>query len=250
MKRSIVKIDEDKCNGCGLCVSACHEGALRLVNGKAKLISESYCDGLGACLPECPTGAITIEEREADAFDEESVKKNMAARSENHAHVHEHVPGAEHHFGGCPGSRMRTFERKPSENMVPAMAARKEQSESQLRQWPCQIRLVSPQAPYFEDAHLLIAADCTAYAYANIHQDFMRNRITIIGCPKLDSVDYSEKLTAILTYNNIKSVTILRMEVPCCGGIVQAAKNALIASGKMIPWNVVTISTDGQILEN
>jgi len=251
IKRNIVKIDEEKCNGCGLCISACHEGALKLVNGKAKLISDAYCDGLGACLPECPTGAITIEEREADAFDEELVKKNMAShQNESHGHVHEHGHGAGHHFGGCPGSRMRTFDRKPAANSAPAAATQSGPIESQLRQWPCQIRLVAPQAPFFENSHLLIAADCTAYAYANIHNDFMRNKVTIIGCPKLDDEDYSQKLSAILAYNNIKSVTILRMEVPCCGGIVQAAKNALMISGKMIPWNVVTITTDGQILED
>lgn len=272
MKRNIIKIDEDKCNGCGICVTACHEGALRIINGKAKLISEAYCDGLGACLPECPTGAITIEEREADAFDEEAVKNNMARAQqshenhdhthqhahghdyENHAHGHDHEHPSHHghgHFGGCPGSRARAFDRKPvikSEQAAPS--GNVQRSESQLRQWPCQIKLVHPQAPYFENAHLLIAADCTAYAYANIHDEFMKNKITLIGCPKLDAVDYSEKLTAILASNNIKSVTVLRMEVPCCGGIVQAVKNALMASGKMIPWQVTIITTDGQIRED
>lgn len=225
MKRKIVTINEAKCNGCGLCVSACHEGALQLVNGKAKLASETYCDGLGDCLPECPTGAITIEEREAAAYDEEAVKAKMqaahttkSADAEQAAHTPTNLPC------GCPGT--------------------------QLRQWPCQIKLVPVNAPYLENAQLLIAADCTAYAYADIHRDFMRNKITLIGCPKLDAVDYAEKLTAILQAHEIKSITILRMEVPCCGGLVNAVKKALVNSGKMIPWQVVTISTDGHILED
>lgn len=244
MKRNIIKIDEEKCNGCGICITACHEGALQLIDGKARLISESYCDGLGACLPECPTGAISIEEREANPFNEEAVKANMEKKAvEKAASVHP-VPC------GCPGSMARTIERKPATYAADESAVHKARSESQLRQWPCQIKLVSPQAPYFENAHLLVAADCTAFAYANIHEDFIRNRITIIGCPKLDEVDYSEKLAAILSYNNIKSITVLRMEVPCCGGIASAVKNALIKSGKMIPWNVITITTDGQIIED
>lgn len=245
MKRNIVRIDEEKCNGCGLCVSACHEGALRLINGKAKLISESYCDGLGACLPECPTGAITIEEREAEAFEEEAVKANM----EKLKHPGEQKEHVESSACGCPGSRAKMIERKPSAPAYAAYGASQERPVSQLRQWPCQIRLVSPQAPFFEGAHLLVAADCTAYAYANMHGDFMRNRVTIIGCPKLDDADYTEKLAAILAYNDIKSLTVVRMEVPCCGGLANAAKNALIKSGKMIPWNIITISTDGEILD-
>ncbi len=238
MKRKIVKIDESKCNGCGLCISGCHEGALQLVDGKAKLISDSYCDGLGACLPECPTGAISIEEREAAEFDEETVKEIMEARSKAQ-------PAKM--ACGCPGTMARSIEKKASNDVlsntgnVPA--------ESQLRQWPCQIKLVSPYAPYFDNAHLLVAADCTAYAYANIHNEFMKNKITIIGCPKLDDTDYSQKLADILKLHEIKSVTVLRMEVPCCGGIVQAVKKALIDSGKMIPWNVATISTDGGKLD-
>ncbi len=246
MKRNIVKIDEEKCNGCGICINACHEGALKLINGKAKLISESYCDGLGACLPECPTGAITVEEREAEAFDEEAVKINMENIKQQNIQQELVKPMA----CGCPGTRARAIERRP---VSPSPSTHKDNygsHESQLRQWPCQIRLVSPQAPYFEDAHLLVAADCTAFAYANIHEEFMRNKITIIGCPKLDDEDYSEKLAAILSYNDVRSLTVLRMEVPCCGGLAQAAKNALIKSGKMIPWNIVTITTDGQILEN
>mgnify|MGYP000982273753 CR=1 FL=1 len=247
MKRNIIKIDEDKCNGCGICVTACHEGALRMINGKARLISEAYCDGLGACLPECPTGAITIEEREAEAFDEEAVKANMARAQQHNAHPAEKVQASAPMACGCPGSQARAFDRKSVTEPAPVQTGTFQKPESQLRQWPCQIKLVHPQAPYFENAHLLIAADCTAYAYANIHNEFMKNKITLIGCPKLDDGDYSEKLTAILAANNIKSVTVLRMEVPCCGGIVQAVKNALIASGKMIPWQVVIITTDGQI---
>ena len=238
MKRKIIKIDEAKCNGCGLCVDACHEGALQLINGKAKLVSDSYCDGLGACLPECPTDAIMIEEREAAAFDEAAALKNMEAKKETPA-----VPPL---ACGCPGTHAKTITKT-----VPATAAisTNEKVESQLKQWPCQIKLVPVNAPYLHNAQLLIAADCTAYAYGNLHQDFMRNKITLIGCPKLDEGDYSEKLTALLRQNEIKSITVLRMEVPCCGGLEQAVKKALLNSGKMIPWQVVTISTDGQILE-
>lgn len=250
MKRNIILIDEEKCNGCGICVNACHEGALRIIDGKAKLISESYCDGLGACLPECPTGAISIEEREADAFDEEAVKANMNKnKAQDMPVIKAKMP--ETMACGCPGTHARAIERKPLIRPETARATivNPSKPESQLRQWPCQIKLVAPQAPYFENAHLLIAADCTAYAYANIHEEFMRNKITLIGCPKLDEGDYSEKLAAIIRHNEIKSVTVLRMEVPCCGGIVHAVKNALIASQKMIPWNVVTITTDGRIRE-
>jgi ferredoxin len=244
MKRNIIHIDEEKCNGCGLCVNACHEGALKMINGKAKLVSESYCDGLGACLPECPTGAITIEEREADPFNEEAVKQHLARKKteEEHAKAPEKLPC------GCPGTHARTLERKASPKTAePVM---RERPQSELRQWPCQIKLVSPTAPYFQGAHLLVAADCTAYAYANIHEEFMKNKITIIGCPKLDAGDYSEKLTDILSYNDIKSVTVLRMEVPCCGGIVNAVKTALMSSGRLVPWQVVTIGTDGTLLES
>jgi len=250
MKRNIVKIDPEKCNGCGLCVNACHEGALQLINGKAALVSESYCDGLGACLPECPTGAITIEEREAQAFDEEAVKKNMQSRHENASEVNHH---AETHT--CPGTRMATLNK--NKNAAPKSSitadAQKPQSnvhnaQSELNQWPCQIKLVPANAPYFENADLLIAADCTAFAYANIHSDFIKGKITLIGCPKLDNVDYSGKLEDILRLNNINSITVLRMEVPCCGGIVQAVKNAMLNSGRMVPWSVVTISIDGNII--
>lgn len=249
MKRKIVTINEEKCNGCGLCITGCHEGALQLINGKAKLISESYCDGLGACLPECPAGAITIEEREADAFDEAAVNARIAVEKAAAQAPAQPAEEPEAMACGCPGTRARMMERnqKPSapvNTVQPVQAA-----ESQLRQWPCQIKLVSPNAPYFNNAHLLVAADCTAYAYANVHNDFMRNKITIIGCPKLDDTDYSEKLAAILMYNEIKSITVLRMEVPCCGGMVAAVKNAMMKSNKMIPWNVITISTDGNIID-
>lgn len=248
MKRNIIHIDESKCNGCGLCVDACHEGALQMIDGKAKLITDAYCDGLGDCLPECPTGAITIEEREAEAYDEEAVKARMEMKEMEGQK--EAMP--EKLACGCPGTRARMITKVSDAPAVPAAVSQSGNVplESQLRQWPCQIKLVPVGAPYLNDSHLLIAADCAAYAYANIHQDFMRNKITLIGCPKLDEVDYSEKLTAILKQNNIKSITVLRMEVPCCGGLTGAVTRALSNSGKMVPWQVVTISTDGRILED
>ncbi len=243
MKRNIIRIDEDKCNGCGLCVTACHEGALVMENGKAKLISDSYCDGLGNCLPECPTNAITIEEREADAYDEELVKKNIEMKAAAQ------TPPVHHHMhGGCPGSRAMAIKKAPAAE--PVSTATAAPAVSELMQWPCQIKLVPVNAPYFDNCDLLIAADCTAFAYANIHRDFMKNRITLIGCPKLDEGDYSEKLTAIIANNNINSVKVLRMEVPCCGGIVNAVKTALINSGKMLPWSIVTIGTDGEVRQS
>ncbi|OJU17072.1 MAG: 4Fe-4S ferredoxin [Clostridiales bacterium 43-6] len=232
MKRNIIKIDEDKCNGCGLCVSACHEGAIELIHGKAKLMRDDYCDGLGNCLPVCPTNAITIEEREAAEFDEEAVKMHMENKQPKTLAC------------GCPGTQSKAIERRPEIKTV----AESTEATSQLRQWPVQIKLVPVNAPYFENANLLIAADCTAYAHANFHS-FMKNKITIIGCPKLDEGDYSDKLTAIIKNNNIKSVTVIRMEVPCCGGIVNATTEALHNSGKMIPWQVVTIGTDGTVIE-
>ena len=233
MIRKIIHIDEDKCTGCGLCAKACHEGAIDMVNGKAKLMREHYCDGLGDCLPACPAGAITFEEREAPAYDHEAVMKSKAEKAEK-------LPC------GCPGSQAKTIKRDDDcECRTSAPAA----MESQLRQWPVQIKLVPVNAPYFDGAHLLIAADCTAYAYGSFHQDFIRGKVTIVGCPKLDAVDYTEKLTEIIKNNDIKSVTVVRMEVPCCGGIERAAVNAMKASGKFIPWNVVTISTDGKILD-
>ncbi len=235
MVRKIIKIDEEKCIGCQLCVNACHEGAIGMVDGKAKLLRDDYCDGLGNCLPVCPTGAISFEEREAATFDKVAVEANMADRDKK--------PSG----GGCPGSNARTIRREaaPLQSAAPQTEVR-----SNLMQWPVQIKLVPVNAPYFDGAHLLVAADCAAYAHANFHQQFMKNKITIIGCPKLDAGDYSEKLTAILKENNIKSVTVVRMEVPCCGGLEHAVITALQNSGKMIPWQVVTISTDGQLLED
>jgi len=236
MIRKIIHIDEDKCNGCGLCASACHEGAIEMVEGKAKLVRESFCDGFGDCLPNCPTGAITFEEREAPEYDEEAVKKAKEAKKPDEM---------KRAHSGCPGSRMMQLDMK-AESEAPSAAGR---PVSRLGQWPCQIKLVPTQAPFFEGAKLLIAADCTAYAYANMHEEFMRGKVTIIGCPKLDAVDYAEKLTAIIRDNDIKSVTIVRMEVPCCGGLQRAAETALKTSGKFIPWQVVTISRDGRILD-
>lgn len=235
MIRKIIKIDESKCNGCGLCAAACHEGAIGMVDGVAKLLRDDYCDGLGDCLPVCPTDAIHFEEREALEYDEAAVKRSMAAKA------------AEPLACGCPGTHSRAIEREHSPKIAPAQAAA---PESQLRQWPVQIKLVPPRAPYFDGANLLIAADCAAYAHADFHARYMRNRITLIGCPKLDAGDYADKLTDILRGNEIKSVTVVRMEVPCCGGIERAVKDALARSGKLIPWQVVTLSTDGQILED
>lgn len=251
MIRTIINIDKEKCNGCGLCVNACHEGAIAMVDGKAELIRDDYCDGLGNCLPACPTGAITFVEREAAAFDEKAVEENMKRKQAEEAagkqQTHHHQPDLP---CGCPGSQARALKREAEAKSAPAAAPAPAASmESQLQQWPVQIKLVPVNAPYFDGANLLIAADCTAYAYANFHNDFIKNRITVIGCPKLDEGDYSEKLTAILANNDIKSVTIVRMEVPCCGGIQNAAITALKNSGKMIPWQVVTISTTGEILE-
>lgn len=230
MKRKIIKIDEEKCNGCGACAAACHEGAIEMINGKAKLTREDYCDGLGDCLPACPTNAITFEEREAPAYDEEAVKQAKLKKSASKLPC------------GCPGTQSKAIKREEvCETSVPAA--------SMLQQWPVQIKLVPVNAPYFDGANLLVAADCTAYAYGNFHRDFIRNRITLIGCPKLDMVDYTDKLTQIIANNDIKSLTIVRMEVPCCGGIENASKLALQRSGKFIPWQVVTITTDGRIKE-
>ena len=230
MLRKIIKIDENLCNGCGLCAKACHEGAIEMIDGKAKLTREDYCDGLGDCLPACPTGAITFETREAPAYDEAAVK---AAKQKANP-----LPC------GCPGSQAKSISHAKQRTVAPI-----ESPESELSQWPVQIKLVPTGAPYFLNANLLIAADCTAYAYAGFHQQFIRNHVTLIGCPKLDEGDYTEKLTEIIRNNEIKSVTVVRMEVPCCGGIAKAAIAALQNSGKFIPLQIKTITTDGRILD-
>ncbi|MBP3215178.1 MAG: 4Fe-4S binding protein [Clostridium sp.] len=266
MVRKIIHIDEEKCNGCGICADACHEGAIEIIDGKAKLVRENFCDGFGDCLPGCPMGAITFEEREAPAYDAQAVEKaqeekKMGQMNADNMEAMMH----EHHEGGCPGSRMMQFKREDmpaAPGVMPGMAqgmtlgmapeaapAAYVKPASCLAQWPCQIKLLPTQAPFFNGAKLLIAADCTAYAYANMHEDFMKGKVTLIGCPKLDAVDYSEKLTEIIRDNDIKSVTIVRMEVPCCGGLQRAAETALRNSGKFIPWQVVTISRDGRILD-
>lgn len=253
MKRKIIKIDTEKCNGCGLCAEACHEGAIGMKDGKAVLLRDDYCDGLGDCLPVCPTNAITFEEREALAYDEAAVKANMAQRgnekpkggcpgSNAHTIKHDDEPLA----CGCPGSSSKTIDRKENASIPTPVC----DTRSRLSQWPVQIKLVPVNAPYFRGAKLLIAADCTAFAYGDFHEKFIKDHIALIGCPKLDEGDYSEKLTAILQNNDIKSLTVVRMEVPCCGGIANAAVTALKNSGKMIPWRIVTISTDGQIIED
>ena len=224
MIRRIIHIDQEKCNGCGLCVTACHEGAIALIGGKAYLAREHYCDGLGDCLPGCPTGAITFVEREAPAYDEAAVLKAKAEKAAAHM--------------GCPGTRMkgRTPE-APTAGRCP----------SQLRQWPVQIKLVPVNAPWFDGADVLVAADCTAYAYGDFHRDFLQGKILLVGCPKLDEGDYSEKLTNIFASNAIRSVTVVRMEVPCCGGLERAVKTAIANSKKNIPCQVTTVTTDGRI---
>lgn len=233
MVRRIIEIDEAVCNGCGACAAACHEGAIGMVDGKAKLLRDDYCDGLGDCLPTCPTGAITFVEREAAAYDAEAVQRNQQEKATAAA-------PAGH---GCPGSRARTVQRtEPADCNTAAMP-------SQLSQWPVQIQLVPTKAAYFDGANLLVAADCTAYAYGDFHNRFIKNRVTLIGCPKLDTVEYTEKLTAIIRENAVQSLTIVRMEVPCCGGLERAAVTALKNSGKFLPWQVVTVSIDGNILD-
>ena len=231
MIRKIIHIDEEKCDGCGACVNACHEGAISLVNGKAKLMHGHYCDGLGDCLPACHTGAITFEEREAPAYDEAAVLAAKAAR-ESHPHT------------GCPGAAMRQMRHeKPTVSQTG-------EAESQLTNWPVQIKLAPVSAPYFDGASLLVAADCSAFTYAAFHSKLLAGRVCLIGCPKLDGVDYTEKLTEIIRQNDIRSLTIVRMEVPCCGGLEIAAKNALQASGKFIPWQVVTVNIDGTLQQS
>ena len=248
MKRNIIEIDREKCNGCGLCINACHEGAIELVDGKAELISDEYCDGLGNCLPECPTGAIRIVERDAAEYNHELVMKRMEERKKStHADSsHAHAP----HAGGCPGQRAMRLQRtvQPQHRETPAQ---NESAHSELNQWPVQLSLIHPHAQYLEGSDLLIAADCCAYAYGSFHKDFIAGKITVIGCPKLDDVDsYIEKLTEMFTSNDIRSVTVTRMEVPCCGGIVHAVKKALLQAGKIIPYREVVISTDGKIVSD
>ena len=247
MLRKIIKIDESKCNGCGACASACHEGAIAMVNGVAKLTREDYCDGLGDCLPACPTGAITFEMREAPAYDEAAVKKAQLQKK-----LMQELGGGMP--CGCPGSQAKSIKHENTESESGSVSSASSVSPvqavpSRLSTWPVQIKLAPVNAPYFSGADLLIAADCSAYAYGNFHNDFIKNRVVLIGCPKLDEGDYSEKLTAIIAGNDIKSVTVVRMEVPCCGGIEMAAKRALQESGKFIPWQVVTVSTDGMVLD-
>ena len=236
MIRRIIQIDREKCNGCGACAEACHEGAIAMVDGKAELMRDDYCDGLGDCLPACPTGAITFVEREAAAYDEQAVMENKQKKMRKEGMT---LPC------GCPGSQSRQIKRAED----PHAGAQCAVQESRLSQWPVQIKLVPVNAPYFDGAKLLIAADYTAYAYAAFHERFMRGHITLVGCPKLDSVDYAEKLTEIIRENDVKSVTVVRMEVPCCGGLERAAVTALKNSGKFIPWQVVTVTLDGRLKE-
>ena len=249
MKRKIITIDDKLCNGCGLCVSACHEGAIQMIDGKAKLISESYCDGLGDCLPACPTGAITIEERDTVAYDETAVEQHLTNKKSGHAEAN-----ACH----CPGSQAHSIQRetptwaKTAMPLISDTPVRTKQAPavvSELRQWPIQIKLTPVKAPYFHHADLLIAASCSAFSYANFHDEFIKSKTTLIGCPKLDGVDYADKLAEIFSNNEIKSVSIVRMSVPCCGGLVQSVKRAFQTSGVMIPWQVITINTDGTIIQ-
>lgn len=247
MLRQIIKIDEEKCNGCGACAKACHEGAIAMVNGKAKLIRDDYCDGLGDCLPVCPTGAITFETREADEYDRAAVEENMKKKKLHKMQETMKSQGIHIHSGGCPGSRIRQMN-SDDNSTTTTEEATAWAIKSKLQNWPVQIKLAPVNAPYFNGAKLLIAADCTAYAYANFHKEMMDGKVTLIGCPKLDMVDYTEKLAEIIRNNDIQSVTVVRMEVPCCGGIEMAVKNALQNSGKFIPRQVITVSIDGKIL--
>lgn len=242
MIRRIVEINEEKCVGCGLCAEACHEGAIGMVDGKAKLLRDDYCDGLGDCLPACPADAISFIEREAAPYDEAAVAANKAAaKAQNSNEPADVLPC------GCPGTHARAINH--AHHDAGSCECHSHEAKSRLSQWPVQIKLVPVNAPYFDGAKLLVAADCTAYAYGNFHERFIKGRITLVGCPKLDDVDYSEKLTAILRENDIKSVTVARMEVPCCGGLENAVKKALVSCGKLIPWQVLTVTSDGRIIE-
>ena len=244
MVRRIIKIDQEKCNGCGACAEACHEGAIGMVDGKATLLRDDYCDGLGDCLPTCPTGAITFVEREAAAYDEAAVQAHMLAKKA--VALKGSAPVVRSGCsGGCPGAAAQAMQSSAAEE-VPAVAAL---PQSRLMQWPVQIKLLPVEAPFYQGAKLLIAADCTAFSRADFHERFMKGRITVIGCPKLDEGDYTEKLTEIIRRNDIREVTVVRMEVPCCGGIQRAAEMALRNSGKFIPWQVITIGRDGRILD-
>jgi len=234
MKRKIIQIDEEKCNGCAICIAACHEGAIGLENGKAKLLRDDYCDGLGDCLPACPVGAITFTEREAMPYNEKAVKENSKKKKGHFIKV-----------SGCFGHSSYTLRRKNSvqENSI------KEDIKTRLRQWPVQIKLVPINAPYFNNSNLLIAANCTAFSFGNFHEKFIKNRITLIGCPKLDGVDYAEKLTEIIKSNDFNNITVVKMGVPCCNGIAEAVRRALKESGKIITWQIITISIEGEIIK-
>lgn len=256
MIRRIIQIDEEKCNGCGACAKACHEGAISMVNGKAKLMRDDYCDGLGDCLPNCPVDAIHFVEREAAAYDAEAVKQNMLKKQQEEAAKQNAGEGPKAPVklfaGGCPGTRMRMMNREESmqnaESEEEGRETAKSVNKSMLSQWPVQIKLAPVNAPYFNGAKLLIAADCTAYAYAGFHEKFMKGHVTLIGCPKLDAIDYSEKLTEIFCNNDIRSISVVRMEVPCCGGMTYAVQRAIANSGKDIPCKVTVLSINGDIL--
>lgn len=239
--RQIIKIDEDKCNGCGLCVSACHEGALQVIDGKARLVSETYCDGLGACLGDCPMDAITIETREAEDFNEAAAMAHVAAGT-SHSHAHAH-----HGHGGfaCPSAKTIDRTHETAERCCEPTGS----TPSELRQWPIKLYLVNPQAPYFQNADLLVAADCVPFAYGGTHADFMRGKTLVTGCPKFDDTElYLDKLTQIVSQNNIKSITVLKMQVPCCSGMQRISEMAVAASGKNIPVKTITVSLEGEII--